>query len=60
LEAGGAAVVAEDPATLTSALGALARDPARRAAMSAAARGLARPDAARRIAGLVERLGAAA
>jgi UDP-N-acetylglucosamine--N-acetylmuramyl-(pentapeptide) pyrophosphoryl-undecaprenol N-acetylglucosamine transferase len=47
-------------AAVTAAVEALLGDPARRAAMGAAARGLARRDAAVRIAALVERLGAAA
>jgi undecaprenyldiphospho-muramoylpentapeptide beta-N-acetylglucosaminyltransferase len=56
-DAGGAVVVADGDATtdrLVAELEALLRDPARLDAMSAAARTLGRPDAAARVAALVE------
>ena len=56
-DVGAAVVISEDDVTveaLTAALLPLLSDPARLAAMSAAARSVAIPDAARRLAGLVE------
>ncbi|HLI65158.1 MAG TPA: undecaprenyldiphospho-muramoylpentapeptide beta-N-acetylglucosaminyltransferase [Caulobacteraceae bacterium] len=56
-DAGGAIVLREDgltPETLAETLGELMGDPARLSKMAAAARGVARPDAAERLADLVE------
>ena len=64
LEDAGAAVVLREAAltrpVLTAALGALLGDPIRLAAMAAAARGVARPDAAERLADVVEGVAGAA
>jgi UDP-N-acetylglucosamine--N-acetylmuramyl-(pentapeptide) pyrophosphoryl-undecaprenol N-acetylglucosamine transferase len=57
VDAGAAAVILEDTLTvdgLTAALDGVLSDPARLAAMSAAARSVAIPDAAERLADLVE------
>jgi UDP-N-acetylglucosamine--N-acetylmuramyl-(pentapeptide) pyrophosphoryl-undecaprenol N-acetylglucosamine transferase len=61
MERAGAATVVRDreltPPRLREAVDAIALDPARREAMAAASRGLARPDAAREIAEEVLRAG---
>ena len=63
VDAGAAAVILEDALTvdgLTAALDGVLSDPARLAAMSAAARSVAIPDAAERLADLVEATAGAA